>query len=86
MKTIKVFETIDELLNGFKRVRAHGDEFVSIPDSVNLVVFSTGKLGFVGDDSDKFMILDLFYNQLVDRCLDLQNIRVVKSDITNEQK
>ena len=87
MKTITMFETVDELLDGFKRVRVYGDESVSIPDSVSLFVLSDGRMEFVGEESDKFLVPNLLYSDLVSRCLDLQNIRILPLEkVINEQK
>ena len=85
MKTITMFETIDELLDGFKTTRPRGDSSPVIPQSVEIFVLSDGKMCFTGSGHTEFSMGDLFIQDLIDRCLELQGVRVCEEE-TNEQK
>lgn len=82
MKTIKVFETVDELIHGFQSNRVIDDESVFIPLSLSLI-YSNDCLGFIGERSDEFQISrSISYYDLIDRVLEIQGIRFFETKET----
>lgn len=75
MKTIIVFETIDELIKGFNKNREVYDDFPVIPYNVKLKNTSDGTLYFIGEYADTIQLASLNLRDLYYRLMELQGIR-----------
>ena len=78
MKTIKIFETADELIHAFQPARSIEDDSPFIPFTVSITQKHDGQLEFVGEGSSQFETLVTYY-ELLDRVLEIQGIHYVPS-------
>ena len=77
MKTITVFETIDELIQAFQPDREQGSKYPFLPYDIELRHQSNGLLYFFGDGADKYDIRELYLNDLILAVMLLQGIHYV---------
>jgi hypothetical protein len=78
MKTIKVFETIDELIHCFEPARNIDDDFPLVPYDIELRHQENGLLYFFGDGADEYDIKDLYLKDLIKAVMLLQKIHYVE--------